>query len=249
MAGFFTKKKKVSLPYFFVEEFDLTTRQLDLDVDTSRHIIQVLRMVEGEKLRITDGKGNVATAAITKAQKKHAAIEIVSNETTPLASPKLCIAISLVKNASRFEWFLEKATELGVSEIIPMLCERTERQKFRYDRMSGICRSAMLQSLQSWLPVLHEPVAFNDVVNDAKQPQKMIAHCLKEAKVEYSSLYNPSLDSHIILIGPEGDFTENEIAHARRHNFVPVSLGSTRLRTETAGIFAAAWARGAREEE
>ena len=115
--------------------------------------------------------------------------------------------------------------------------------------MTGICKSAMLQSMQSWLPVLHEPVSFNDVVRDAKQQQKMIAHCVKEAKVEFSSLYNPSLESHIILIGPEGDFSDIEIARARENNFTSVSLGSTRLRTETAGIFAAAWAHGAREEE
>lgn len=107
----------------------------------------------------------------------------------------------------------------------------------------------MLQSMQSWLPVLHEPVSFADVVSNAKQRQKMIAHCVKEAKVEFSSLYNSSLDSHIILIGPEGDFTDGEIARAREYNFIPVSLGSTRLRTETAGIFAAAWAHGAREED
>ena len=107
----------------------------------------------------------------------------------------------------------------------------------------------MLQSLQTWLPVLHEPVLFDNVVSNAKQQQKMIAHCVTDAKVEFAALYNPSLGSHIILIGPEGDFSENEIARARENNFVPVSLGSTRLRTETAGVFASAWAHGAREEE
>jgi 16S rRNA (uracil1498-N3)-methyltransferase len=239
----------VSVPYFFIEELNATVRELDLDEDTSRHVIQVLRMHEGEKLRLTDGKGNIANCMIVSPHKKHATIAVTSLESTSLPVPKLCLAISLVKNASRFEWFLEKATELGAAEIIPLLCERTERQKVRHDRMAGICRSAMLQSLQTWLPVLHEPVSFNDVVSNARQQQKMIAHCVKEAKVEFSSLYNPSLDSHIILIGPEGDFSENEIAHARENNFIPVSLGTTRLRTETAGIFAAAWARGANEEE
>ena len=239
----------MSVPYFFIEELNAAVHQLDLDEDTSRHIIQVLRMQEGEQLRLTDGKGNIANCMIVSPHKKHATISITSLESTPQDAPKLCIAISLVKNASRFEWFLEKATELGAAEIIPLLCERTERQKFRHDRMVGICRSAMLQSLQTWLPLLHEPVSFNDVVSNARQQQKMIAHCVKEAKVEFSSLYNPSLGSHVILIGPEGDFSENEIARARENNFIPVSLGSTRLRTETAGIFAAAWARGAKEEE
>jgi 16S rRNA (uracil1498-N3)-methyltransferase len=239
----------VSVPYFFVEELNATVREMDLDEDTSRHIIQVLRMHEGEKLRLTDGRGHIANCMIVSPHKKHATIEITSLDSTPPHIPKLCIAISLVKNTSRFEWFLEKATELGAAEIIPLLCERTERQKFRHDRMTGICRSAMLQSLQTWLPLLHEPVSFNDVVSNAKQQQKMIAHCVREAKVEFSSLYNPSLDSHIILIGPEGDFAEHEIARARENNFIPVALGSTRLRSETAGIFAAAWARGAKEEE
>lgn len=239
----------MSVPYFFIEELNATVRELDLDEDTSRHIIQVLRMQEGEQLRLTDGKGNIADCMIVTPHKKHATISITSLESTAQYVPKFCIAISLVKNASRFEWFLEKATELGAAEIIPLLCERTERQKFRHDRMVGICRSAMLQSLQTWLPLLHEPVSFNDVVSNARQQQKMIAHCVKEAKVEFSSLYNPSLDSHVILIGPEGDFSEKEIARARENNFIPVSLGPTRLRTETAGIFAAAWARGAKEEE
>ena len=206
-------------------------------------------MAEGEMLRLTDGKGNVATATIVSPHKKHAIVAVTTLDSTPAISPRLCIAISLVKNASRFEWFLEKATELGAAEIVPLICERTERQKFRHDRMIGICRSAILQSLQTWLPVLHEPVAFSNVVSNARQQQKMIAHCLKEAKVDFSSLYNPSLESHIILVGPEGDFSDSEIALARENNFIPVSLGSSRLRTETAGIFAAAWAHGAREED
>jgi 16S rRNA (uracil1498-N3)-methyltransferase len=239
----------MSVPYFFVEDINPSVRDIELDEDASRHIIQVLRMKEGENVRLTDGKGNNALATLISAHKKHAIVAVKSIETISHQSPQLCIAISLVKNASRFEWFLEKATELGAAVIIPMICERTERQKFRHDRMSGICRSAMLQSMQSWLPVLHEPVSFADVVSNAKQRQKMIAHCVKEAKVEFSSLYNPSLDSHIILIGPEGDFTDGEIARAREYNFIPGSLGSTRLRTETAGIFAAAWAHGAREED
>ncbi len=239
----------MSLPYFFINSLSAEMHHIDLDEDTSRHIIQVLRMQEGEKIKLTDGKGHTAQGDIISAHKKHAAIQTTSFETSIKKSPRLTVAVSLVKNASRFEWFLEKATELGASEIVPLICERTERQKFRHDRMMGICRSAMLQSMQAWLPVLHEPMPFNDVIKNANHQQKMIAHCVKDAKVEFASLYNPSLDTHIILIGPEGDFTEKEIAAAKQYNFVPVSLGSTRLRTETAGIFAAAWANGAKEED
>jgi 16S rRNA (uracil1498-N3)-methyltransferase len=239
----------LSLPYFFVDNLSANIRDIGLDENTSRHIVQVLRMREGESLRLTNGHGESATATITAAHKKQASVSITSFQSTHALSAQLTIAISLVKNASRFEWFLEKATELGVSAIIPMLCERTERQKFRHDRMMGICKSAMLQSLQTWMPELHEPELFNDVVVNATHQQKMIAHCEKDAKVEFSSLYNPSLASHLILIGPEGDFTENEIAKAKQCNFIPVSLGTNRLRTETAGIFAAAWANGAKEED
>lgn len=238
----------MSLPLFFVDNF-LQSSTIPLDEDTSRHIIQVLRMKEGERMKLTDGRGHFAEATITDPHKKHAAVHVDSLESIPAVASKLTIAISLVKNASRFEWFLEKATEFGVHEIIPMICERTERQKFRHDRMSGICKSAMLQSLQAWMPVLGEPVTFNDVIASARQQQKMIAHCEKSAKVEFASLFNPSLHSHIILIGPEGDFSADEISAAANNNFIPVTLGKNRLRTETAGLFAAAWASGAREED
>ncbi|MBL7698876.1 MAG: 16S rRNA (uracil(1498)-N(3))-methyltransferase [Chitinophagaceae bacterium] len=237
------------VPFFYIESISSVGDSVQLDEDTSKHVIQVLRMEEGERIRLTDGKGNSAEALISDAHKKHTTAQVVSSQKILAPSPRLTIAISLVKNASRFEWFVEKATEFGVHEIIPMICERTERQKFRSDRMMGICKSAMLQSMQSWLPVLGEPQRFEDVIALAKQRQKMIAHCVKDAKVEFASLFNPSLETHIILIGPEGDFTPAEILLAAGKNFIPVSLGENRLRTETAGIFAAAWAAGAKEED
>ena len=206
-------------------------------------------MKEGEKIKLTDGKGNSADAIIASAHKRHTMVTVTSSGVDEKESSSLTIAISLIKNASRFEWFLEKATEFGVSEIIPLICDRTERQKVRMDRMEGILKSAMLQSMQTWLPELHEPLMFNDVVAKCMHQQKMIAHCAVDAKVDFSSLYNSSLRSHIILIGPEGDFTEEEILFAKSQSFIPVSLGSTRLRTETAGVFAAAWANGVRERD
>lgn len=239
----------MSLPFFYINEISSAGKLISLDEETSKHVVQVLRMKEGEKIRLTNGRGLSAEAVITAAHKKHSSVQLGTLENTLQPSSRLSIAISLVKNASRFEWFVEKATEFGVHEIIPMICERTERQKFRSDRMQGICKSAMLQSMQSWLPVLSEPQDFDDVITFAKQQQKMIAHCVRNAKVEFASLFNPSLQTHIILIGPEGDFTPNEIEKALEKNFTPVSLGENRLRTETAGIFAAAWASGAREED
>ena len=236
----------MALPYFFVDSLSDEMLKIELDEDTSRHIIQVLRMQESEKIMLTDGKGNSAECIIITPHKKHTSARVTTFDKSPPPFHPLTIAISLIKNISRFEWFLEKATELGVAEIIPLLCERTERQKFRHDRMLGICKSAMLQSMQTWLPVLSEPAHFNDVVSNSMHQQKMIAHCLNDTKVLFSSIYNPSLESNIILIGPEGDFSEQEIVKAMEQSFDSVSLGSMRLRTETAGIFAAAWANGAK---
>lgn len=239
----------MSLPFFFINTISPAGSVVELDEDTSKHVSQVLRMKEGEKLRLTDGLGSSAEVVINSAHKKHTSVQVINVEKIPQAPLRLSIAISLVKNTSRFEWFLEKATEFGVHEIIPMICERTERQKFRTDRMMGICKSALLQSQQSWMPLLGELQDFDEVITRARQQQKMMAHCVDGAKVEFASLFNPSLNTHIILIGPEGDFTPNEIARASEKNFQFVSLGNTRLRTETAGIFAAAWASGAREED
>lgn len=225
----------MALPYFFVEE--LGEKTIQLDEDTSKHAIGVLRMERGEEVLLTDGKGSKARAAIADDNRKRCVVEIVSVEKEEAQSPRVTVAISIVKNASRFEWFLEKATEIGVSEIIPLLCERTEKEKFRYDRMRGILISAMLQSQQTWLPVLHQPTAFAEAVKNSKQQQKFIAHCLPEQKQQLSSvIHHPS---SLILIGPEGDFTPAEIALALEKQFIPVALGNTRLRTETAGMVAA----------
>jgi 16S rRNA (uracil1498-N3)-methyltransferase len=154
----------------------------------------------------------------------------------PKPANEIAIGISLVKNNTRFEWFLEKATEIGMQTIIPLLCHRTEKQHFRYDRMQQICVSAMLQSQQYWLPHLHAPTSFADVL-EMPFNTKMIAHCLETDKKQLSDLSAET--SQLILIGPEGDFTEAEIQAAIAKQFVPIMLGETRLRTETAGVVAA----------
>jgi 16S rRNA (uracil1498-N3)-methyltransferase len=225
-------------PYFYEE--DLTEgRSFNLNEDTSRHVIQVLRMREGEKLTLTNGKGQVLIVEIVSPDKRSTGVKVLS--TSPVTPPvnKLTIAISLLKNEPRFEWFLEKATEIGVKEIIPLICERTEKQNFRYDRMNKIMISAMLQSQQGWLPVLHHPTKFKDVVELQSFDKRFIAHCLGDNK---SSLNNETVKApgnNIILIGPEGDFTPKEVALSLENNFKAVSLGNTRLRSETAGIYAA----------
>ena len=230
----------MQLPFFYITEYDSSQKEIMLEEDTSRHIVQVLRMKEGEKLNLTDGKGNLFTAEITEAHKKHCTVEIKETRFREQGTRRITIAISLLKNTTRFEWFLEKATEIGISEIFPLICERTEKQKFRYDRMKGICISAMLQSQQTWLPILHEPKQFDSlIIEQLDNQQKFIAHCEVATDKNNLSTFQP-FNHSIILIGPEGDFTKEEINLALQNNFTPVSLGNTRLRSETAGVVAAA---------
>jgi 16S rRNA (uracil1498-N3)-methyltransferase len=231
----------MQLPFFYINEYDFSQKLIVLDEDTSRHVVQVLRMKEGEELNLTDGKGNLITAEITDAHKKHCSVKVNNSRFTTQGTRKVTIAISLLKNTNRFEWFLEKATEIGVSEIIPVICERTEKQKFRYDRMKGICISAMLQSQQTWLPELHEPKQFNHLaIEQFNNSQKLIAHCIETNKQTLDHQLISKSSNQLILIGPEGDFSNDEVGLALKNNFTPVSLGETRLRTETAGVVAAA---------
>lgn len=228
------------LPFFYKNDIIASAGTIVLDEDTSKHIVQVLRMQNGEQLQLTDGKGNLYSCEITDNNRKRCAVTITNTVQKEQPATSVSIAVSLVKNSGRFEWLLEKATEIGVTAIIPLICTRTEKQQFRHDRMNGILISAMLQSQQTWLPVLHEPVKFTEATNKATQQQKFIAHCEDESnKVQLTSqLLSPSV-SKLILIGPEGDFTKEEIETALKNNFIPVALGNTRLRTETAGIVAA----------
>jgi 16S rRNA (uracil1498-N3)-methyltransferase len=229
----------MNLPFFYKEIIE-DTGQIVFDEETSRHIVQVLRMKQGDVLKVTDGKGRVVTAEIADDHKKKCLVKIRDSNHTLRPSRKISVAISLLKNASRFEWFLEKATEIGVQEIIPLLCDRTEKQHFRYDRMKNICISAMLQSQQVWLPDLSLPRPFGPLIDELQYEQKYIAHCMEKEKRNLSGLLRDDTGSRIILIGPEGDFTIGEIDIAIQHLYLPVSLGETRLRTETAGIVAAA---------
>lgn len=220
--------------FFFVHELNPQNESIVLDEDTSKHIIQVLRMKVGAELILTNGKGIKAYATIVNDHRKKCEVKVAQYENIPVPERKVAIAISLLKNATRFEWFLEKATEIGVTEIIPLHCARTEKEKFRYDRMKHITISAMLQSQQCWLPLLHEPTEYNMVLQITDYTNRYIAHCLPEEKTPLSQS-----DSAIILIGPEGDFTPAEIEAARGNGFQPVTLGNNRLRTETAGMVAA----------
>ncbi|MBC7507484.1 MAG: 16S rRNA (uracil(1498)-N(3))-methyltransferase [Ferruginibacter sp.] len=231
------------LPFFYTDEIKTSATQFVLNEETSRHVVQVLRMQHGEYLLLTDGNGNLFNAEIIDDSRKKCAVKILSVSTQPPPTKKNTVAISLVKNSTRFEWFIEKATEIGINEIVPLLCIRTEKQHFRRDRMKSILTSSMLQSQQSWLPQLHEPVKYNEYLKYVKEStdvQKFIAHCEEEnSKKQLANSILTNSTARLILIGPEGDFTKEEIAEALQNNFLPVSLGNTRLRTETAGVVAA----------
>lgn len=236
---FYSSFPFMALPFFYKEDIAAGAEQVILDEDTSKHIVQVLRMQNGEQLQLTDGKGNLFTGVITDNNRKRCAVAILQTTNLQPQTRKISIAISLLKNTSRFEWFLEKATEIGVSEIIPLVCARTEKTAFKYDRMKSILVSAMLQSQQCWLPRLHEPAKFSELVPAALQQQKLIAHCEETGEKKQLSTLQPFSASTIILIGPEGDFTPEEIQLALGNNFSAATLGTTRLRTETAGVVAA----------
>ncbi len=229
----------MQLPFFY-EENIAEGAHIILSEDSSRHIVQVLRMKEGDKIQITNGKGSLLTAKISLAHKKKAEVTVEKKEFFPEVLPKSTIAVSLVKNTSRFEWFLEKATEIGIGEIVPLICKRTEKNHFREDRMKTILVSALIQSRQVWLPELQSPVKYSGFLKNSDQySKKFIAHCLDDKKKSPKEFTNDPLSSKVILIGPEGDFTPEEIAEAISENFIPVTLGENRLRTETAAIVAA----------
>jgi 16S rRNA (uracil1498-N3)-methyltransferase len=211
---------------------------ITLDETNSKHAIQVLRMKIGDQMHLTDGKGHLITASIVNDHRKHCQVSVDVIEPKEKGGATVTVAVALTKNTSRFEWFLEKAAELGVSRVIPLITKRTETEKFKEERLHNILVSAMLQSQQTWLLQMSAPVDFNKFIADPEPvpaAQKYIAHCIETDKqyLKYSS--SPSL----ILIGPEGDFTPEEIEAALNKGYQPVTLGETRLRTETAGMVAA----------
>ncbi|MDE3250376.1 MAG: 16S rRNA (uracil(1498)-N(3))-methyltransferase [Bacteroidota bacterium] len=230
----------MNLPFFFNEHI-VDHAELLLDEDNSRHIVSVLRMEAGEEMHLTNGKGVLATAVIAEPHKKKCRVTITGIERFPPAARRTAIGISLLKNPVRFEWFLEKAAELGIAEIFPLLCARTEKQHFRQQRMQNVLVSALLQSRQTWMPVLYEPMTLEKSwTHFEAYQQRFIAHC--ETDPNKRDLMQELLAGAalpLVLIGPEGDFSPAEITSAIERRYKPVSLGTTRLRTETAGITAA----------
>lgn len=205
--------------------------------DESRHIIKVLRKKTGDALHITNGKGYLFTAEITIADQKNCVVNIINSEFKKPTDYQLHLAVAPTKMNDRYEWFLEKATEIGITSITPIYCDHSERKKVKTDRFEKILQSAMKQSLHLYLPSLNEPISFKDYINQDFSGNLFIAHCEETDKKSLKNEIKPNIET-TILIGPEGDFSVNEIETAIKNKFIPVTLGNTRLRTETAAIVA-----------
>ncbi|MDA3853186.1 MAG: 16S rRNA (uracil(1498)-N(3))-methyltransferase [Bacteroidales bacterium] len=209
-----------------------------LPEDQSKHAIKVLRMQAGDHIHLINGKGGFFEAEITNPHPKRCEITILS---TQLAygkrSSHLHIAIAPTKMNERLEWFLEKATEIGIDEITPIICRNSERKEIKMPRMQKIIVTAMKQSVKAYLPILNEPCTFDQLLNKKQDSQKLIAHCYEQDKQLLKDVYKPYTDV-LILIGPEGDFSQDEVELAINKGFTPISLGNNRLRTETAGVVA-----------
>lgn len=217
---------------------NLSGRSVKLNIEESKHCIKVLRLRKGDHVLLLDGKGSVFEAVIQTPDSKSCLLEILKEERSQNSrSYHLTIAIAPTKNIDRFEWFIEKSTEIGIDRIIPLICQHSERREVKPERLEKILISAMKQSGQTFLPELTEQYAFKDIINNPFEGDKMIAHCEAGSKKEFQKSITPGKNV-LILIGPEGDFDSEEIRLAIEKGFVPVSLGESRLRTETAGIVA-----------
>jgi len=207
------------------------------DKEESKHIVKVLRKKEGDILFVTNGLGFLFATEITIASDHKCTVKINSFQYQEKPKFHLHLAVAPTKMNERYEWFLEKATEIGIQEITPIICEHSERKIIKTDRFQKILESAMKQSLHYYLPKLNEPINFKEFIEKEYSGQKFIAHCEETDKKSLKNELQTEKDV-LILIGPEGDFSVKEIQSAFEQDFIPVSLGQTRLRTETAAVVA-----------
>ncbi len=214
------------------------SQSLFLPEEESMHAIKVLRMKSGDMIQLIDGTGGFYEAQITHPHPKHCEVKIT--KTTQGFNKRnhyLHIAIAPTKNIERLEWFLEKATEIGIDEITPIICRFSERKIIKPERLEKVIVSAMKQSIKAYLPKLNEAITVEKLMKQNNDNDKFIAHCYDDQKTLLQQAYNKESNA-LVLIGPEGDFSEEEVALALKNDFKPISLGNSRLRTETAGIVA-----------
>ena len=218
---------------------DITGNTYTLNEKESKHCIRVLRMTRGTGVRLIDGKGNLYEGIISIPDSKKCEIDIteIINDFEK-RNYYIHIAISTLKNPERFEWFVEKSVEIGVDEITPLICRNTEKQAIKAERVNNLIISAMKQSIKATKTVLNEPCFFSDFLNRDFKERLLITHCNETfSRSKISEVYSKN-ENVLILIGPEGDFSDDEIVSAIKKNFISVHLGHSRLRTETAGVTA-----------
>ncbi|HTD98384.1 MAG TPA: 16S rRNA (uracil(1498)-N(3))-methyltransferase [Mucilaginibacter sp.] len=221
---------------FYTPDIDAASSTYYLNEEESKHGIKVLRLQAGDQVQLIDGKGNLYTAAITDAHPKRTQLQIVSvQKEFNRRNHYLHIAVAPTKNIERLEWFLEKATEIGIDEISLIICQRSERKEAKVDRLNKIITSAIKQSLKAYHPILNEPIALNKLLAAPFDGQKFIAHCEPGDKLTLKEQLKPQ-GRYLILIGPEGDFTPKEIEDALKNDFKAITLGESRLRTETSAL-------------
>lgn len=221
---------------FFTPEISGNTHTLD--ETESKHCVRVLRLEKGDQITLVDGRGGFYTAEITYPNPKRCMVDVIKSEQNfGLRKFQVHIAIAPTKSIERIEWFLEKATEIGVSRVAPLLCRYSERKEVKADRLEKVMVSAMKQSLKAYLPQLDPLTKFSDFISQPFDGQKFIAHCDEQHRDLLKKMVVPN-QNYLILIGPEGDFSSEEIEMAIQEGFKPVSLGDSRLRTETAGVVA-----------
>lgn len=222
---------------FYNPEVSENSTQFSFNREESKHIIKVLRKSAGDTLHITNGKGWLFRAEVTVSDIKKCMVRIISKVFQEKRSYRLHMAVAPTKMNDRYQWFLEKATEIGIDSITPIICKHSERKVIKTERLEKILQSAMKQSLHCYLPKLNEATSFKDFMNETFSGDRFIAHCEETEKISLKDVLQPEKDI-TILIGPEGDFSLKEIEQAIHHGFKPVTLGKTRLRTETAAIVA-----------
>jgi 16S rRNA (uracil1498-N3)-methyltransferase len=222
---------------FYNPTIDETTESFSFDKEESKHIIKVLRKKDTDVLFVTNGLGLLFKTEITLASDNKCTVQILSIEKTEPSKFQLHLAVAPTKMNDRYEWFLEKATEIGIHEITPIICDRSERKVVNRERFEKILLTAMKQSNVLFLPKLNEAITFKEFIKHKNNGLQLIAHCEETDKKTLKSVLKTN-ENITMLIGPEGDFSEKEIALALENNYTPVSLGNTRLRTETAAIVA-----------
>ncbi len=222
---------------FYNPRLDQSASQFTFNEEESKHIVKVLRKKEGDLLHITNGKGYLFEARIISANPKKCSAQIEDTDKRHQKMHWFHLVVAPTKMNDRFEWFLEKATEIGVNEITPIICDNSERKIIKKERMEKVIQSAMKQSLQTFLPKLNDAVSFKDFIANEHKGLLFIAHCEDDEKLDLKRRVAADKDV-TIMIGPEGDFSSSEIKSSYEKGFLPVSLGENRLRTETAAIVA-----------